>query len=505
MFVLIGLSCGLAQPALGQLLIEDVGAVSARNAVIKERFTKLLLSASDQDWHAGWGLARNLGRPVTPVLWEMFASEGANVDRRLVLLIAAVLAGGPSEDERLFELLRQRDSMLRERITAGMLMALGPRRSRSVKNFWGLVVGPNQEPETLLGLAVRLASTRFPDAAKSAPMTLSDDPGIVAASAFAGLRMSAAQQKSLWRSERRHADLFLRGALLGEGWRFGIDGKAASLTDRAIDILSKQSGRLPSSRAAAILLLARTGSLDLAQDRPEWSLLQLVVSQPVSRPALNAWLPLVPLALVPNPRKLAVAYALYLPVAETLKSLRDWAADPVIGRDLAVALAFRLAAGDLSANPKSDPPALLLAAKRREVLSMDLPDLPEFRFVTWACGGEFISGSNCDDPELDQLAALIADGRVSRSVARTVFEKVLWRWGSHPGTGPWQQERLLVRDLMLVGSRQGGGLYQPQIPSVQRYVATGLDRSDTFFTIAVSMFEFLGRPVGPVPPEYRMR
>ncbi len=505
MFVLIGLSWGLAQPALGQLLIEDVGTISARNAVYKKRFSKLLLSVSDQDWHAGWELARNLGKPVTPVLWEMFAAEGANVDRRLVLLIAAVLAGGPSEDERLFELLRHRDSMLRERIAAGMLMALGPRRSRPVKNFWGLVVGPNQEPETLLGLAVRLSSARFPDAAKSAPMTLSDDPGIVAASAFAGLRMSAAQQRSLWRSERRHADLFFRGALLGEGWRFGLDGKAPSLTGRASNILSKQSDRWPSSSAAAILLLARTGTLDLTQDRPDWSLLQLVASQPVSRPALNKWLPLVPLALVPDPRKLAVAYALYQPVEETLKSLRDWASDPAIGRDLAVALAFRMATGDVSVNPSGDPQGSLLAAKRRAVISMDLPDLPEFGFVTWASGGDFVTGSSCDDPELDQLAALIADGRVSRSVARGVFEKALWRWGSHPGRGPWQQERLLIRDLMLVGSSQGGGLYQPQIPPVQRYVATGLDRSDTFFTIAVSMFEFLGRPVGPVPAEYRIR
>jgi hypothetical protein len=352
---------------------------------------------------------------------------------------------------------------------------------------------------------VRLSSARFPDAAKSAPMTLSDDPGIVAASAFAGLRMSAAQQRSLWRSERRHADLFFRGALLGEGWRFGVDGKAPSLTARASKILSRQSDRWPSSRAAAILLLARTGTLDLAQNRPEWSLLQLVASQPVSRPALNAWLPLVPLALVPDPRKLAVAYALYQPVEETLKSLRDWASDPAIGRDLAVALAFRMAAGDVIPNRSGDPRTSLLAAKRRAVLSLDLPDLPEFRFVTWASGGDFVTGSSCDDPELDQLAALIADGRVSRSVARGVFEKALWRWGSHPGSGLWQQERLFIRDLMLVGSSQGGGLYQPQIPPVQRYVATGLDRSDTFFTIAVSMFEFLGRPVSPVPAEYRIR
>jgi hypothetical protein len=58
---------------------------------------------------------------------------------------------------------------------------------------------------------------------------------------------------------------------------------------------------------------------------------------------------------------------------------------------------------------------------------------------------------------------------------------------------------------MLVGSKRGGGRYQPHLRSELRYVATGLDRSDTFFTIAVEMYEFLNRPVAPVPAQYRLR
>ncbi len=499
---LIGILGLLAQPVLGQVLSKDVGAITARSSVYQKRFRELLLTVSNRDLHAGWQLARDLGQPVAPVLWQMLSAERSNVDRRLVLLIAAVLAEGPGKDSRLFELLDHRQAMLQERIIAAMLIALGPHRVRPMENFWARCIGPNVEPEPLLGLAVRIACARFPDAAKGAPTTQGDDPGMVAAAAFSGLRMSPQLQKRLWRSERRHAELFFRGALLGEGWRYNLNGDPPTLLDRASELLGKQEERLAAVRAAAILLRARAGVLDPKGDRPDWRLLQLVSSQAASRGALQAWLSPTPLAREEEPHRLAVAHALYQPVPRTVKALSQWSADPDIRRHIAVALAVRLAKGNILRNGVGQSTSTVSPA---EVIELALPDVPEFRFAVWASGGEFAAGPKCADPQLEQLANLIVAGRVSRKVVRTALEEALWRWGSHPGIGPWQQERLLIRDLMLVGSKRGGGRYQPHLRSELRYVATGLDRSDTFFTIAVEMYEFLNRPVAPVPAQYRLR
>ncbi|MFT4512097.1 MAG: hypothetical protein ACI89X_003837 [Planctomycetota bacterium] len=501
-FGLIGLLCALAQPVSGQVLIEEVGVITGRNPVYKKRFEELLLTVSSRDLHAGWQLARDLGRPVAPVLWQMLSEQRSNVDRRLVLLIAAVLAEGPGKDIRLFELLDQRQAMLQERIIAAMLIALGPHRTRPMEDFWSRCIGPNVEPEPLLGLAVRIACARFPDAAKGAPMTRGDDPGIVAAAAFSGLRMSPQMRKRLLRREGRHAELFLRGALLGEGWRHGMNGDPPTLLDRASDLLKTRDEPREAARAAAMLLLARAGVLDPLGDRPDWRLLQLVASQPASRRALQAWLSPSPLARDDDKPRLAVAHALYQPVHKTVKALREWTADPDVRRHIAVALAVRLAQGDVARGGNGQATS---AAERPEAIKLSLPDVPELQFAIWASGGKFAAGSKCADPKLEQLASLIIDGRVSRKVVRATLEEALWRWGSHPGLGPWQQERLLIRDLMLVGSKPGGGKYQPHIPSEHRYVVTGLDRSDTFFTIAVEMYEFLNRPVAPVPAQYRLR
>ena len=499
---LIGLLCVLAQPVSGQVRTEEVGVVTARNAVYQKRFRELLLTVSGRDLHAGWQLARDLGRPVAPVLWQMLSAERSNVDRRLVLLIAAVLAEGPGKDSRLFELLDQRRPMLQERILAAMLIALGPHRTRAMPNFWSRCIGPNVEPEPLLGLAVRIACARFPDAAKGAPTTQDDDPGMVAAAAFAGLRMSPQMQKKLWRSERRHAELFFRGALLGEGWRHDIYKVPPTLLDRANDMLANRDERYEAVRAAAILLQARAGVLDPKGDRPDWRLLQLVASQPASRRALQAWLSPNPLAREEEPQRLAVAHALYQPVDKTVEALREWSADKDIRRHIAVALAVRLAKGDLD---RSGVGQATSASAGADIITLSLPDVPEFGFAIWASGGEFAEGPRCADPQLEQLANLIRAGRVSRSVVRATLEEALWRWGSHPGIGPWQQERLLIRDLMLVGSKRGGGEYQSHIRPEHRYVATGLDRSDTFFSIAVEMYEFLQRPVAPVPAQYLLK
>lgn len=432
----------------------------------------------------------------------MLDAERSNVDRRLVLLIAAVLAEGPGRDNRLFELLAQRKAMLRERTMAALLIALGPHRTRPMEDLWARCIGPNVEPEPLLGLGVRLACARYPDAAKGAPTSHGDDYGMLAAAAFSGLRVSPVQERRLWRSDHRHAELFFRGAFLGEGWRNDLTGAKPTLLDHTGDILSRRDERFDAARAAAILLRARAGVLDPKGDRPDWRLLQLVASQSASARALRAWLSPTPLVREEEHERLAVAHALYQPVRKTVAALKEWSADAAIRNHIAVALAVRLTAGDRRPDAADQGTS---ADDRRDVLELQLPDVPEYRFAVWAAGGEFVAGAASADPQLEQLATLISEGRVSRAVARRTLEDALWRWQSHPGIGPWREERRLVRDLMLVGSKLGGGKYQSRIRPELRYVATGLDRSDSFFDVAVEVYEFLGEPTAPVPLQYRLR
>ena len=89
-----------------------VGWISLRDERFRERFQKLLLNEPTRDLEAGWQLASDLGRPAVPLLWDMLADQKAMVERRLIVLAAAVLAGGPIEDERLFEWLEQPKPML---------------------------------------------------------------------------------------------------------------------------------------------------------------------------------------------------------------------------------------------------------------------------------------------------------------------------------------------------------------------------------------------------------
>lgn len=422
------------------------------------------------------------------MLWQMFAAERSNVDRRLVLLIAAVVAGGPAEDPRLFSLLDQQKPLFQERTMAALLVALGPHRSRPMDDFVPRFFGPNKEPENLLQLAVRLAAARFPRSAKGVARLESSDPGLLAASAFAGMPMASTSQSRQWRGSDRHSGLFQRGALLGEGWRLALDGATPTLLPRARELLQDPDIRLRDEREAALLLLARAGRLDPGAPPLDWRMLHLAASQSASREVLRKWLKPTPPALDEQPARLAVAYALWMPVAQVVRERDVWGEDPRIRTDVALALALRLCLQELE----------------RPIEGV-LEGVPEWSFVRWASGGRFPRLGTPADARLASLAALVSDGRASRKTVREELERKLWERGTHPGNAPWRAERELIRDLMLVGSKPGGGKYRPQIKTHLRYFPTGLDRDDEFFAIAVELYEFLDRPVGPVPSEYRLR
>ncbi|MEO6593220.1 MAG: hypothetical protein ABIP94_00535, partial [Planctomycetota bacterium] len=126
-----------------------VGWLTGRDDRFRDRFQQLLLSTRP-DLQAGWQLAADIGRPAVPLLWDLLKNETSNVGKRLVLLGAAVIAGGPSEDERLFLWLDQAKDMPWERVFAAELLALGPPRQRAMPGFWTRCFGPTKSPNEIL-------------------------------------------------------------------------------------------------------------------------------------------------------------------------------------------------------------------------------------------------------------------------------------------------------------------------------------------------------------------
>ena len=491
----IGLLSWSAQPAAAQ----DpgghgngaVGWVTSRNEKVRAELGKLLLAVPTRDLAAGWRLAADLGQPVVPLLWELLAEERSNVGRRLAVLAAAVLAGGPNEDERLFAYLAQPRPMLEERCLSMMLVALGPQRTRPMPDFWSRSLGPAKTPEQVMAIAVRLAAARFPGTSAEAPALSDGDPGVAAAAAFAGLPVPASVASPLWslKSAPRHSELFWRGAFLG-ACRLGSSGSAVAegLRGRAREVQALPGANLAAARAAATMLRSRLRDHDPDGARLEWQLLELAVAEIDTARRLRNWLSAAPSPRVDEPQRLAVSYVLSRSVADVVAEREVWGGNGKIARHVAVALAWRMA-----------------GEGHRQPTGVDVPDLPEWYLVRWAAGDRLGEPPAFDDAQLATAARLAAEGRLPPVAARRLFEETLWRWGSHPGLGAWVQERLLLRDLLLVGSHPGGGKYVPQVRPELRYRPPGLGPDDVFYDVAVALFDFLSTPRAPVPAEHQLR
>src|SRR5262245_48629128 len=96
--LLIGLAVGAAEcaPAQDRSAVgsAEIAAFSEKDERLRERFRQLLLVQPKRDLAAGWQLAADIGRPAAPLLWRLFDLEPSNVENRLVLLTAAMVAGG---------------------------------------------------------------------------------------------------------------------------------------------------------------------------------------------------------------------------------------------------------------------------------------------------------------------------------------------------------------------------------------------------------------------------
>jgi len=475
-----------AQTSSGQSPSAGRPWIAPTDRRFQERFQQLLLDEPSRDLAVGWTYAEEIGRPVAPLLWGMLDAEQSNVERRLALLVAALVAGGPTSEERLFALLDLPKPLLAERAMASLWIALGPARARPMPRVLQRLIGPNKEPEDLLAVAARLAAGRYRVDAQATPVLHSKDPGLLAAAAFARLPVGKTVTQRLWRGEVRHGGLFRRAAMLGAARSEGSAPLQKALSEHAAAALSRTDTRDRGERAAAVLLLARHDALGAAATTLDWELLRVAVSQPQSAASLRKRLRPTPFARDPMPGLLAAAYAWNAPVSEVLGRAAEWGSEPQVRGALAVALAARL--------------CFLPAAPEVE----QQLDFPEWSFVTWASTGAFARPARFEDARLEAFAAVLAAGRATKASARAELELALWRWGSHPGLGPWELERQLIRDLLLVGSR-AGGKYRAEVPTHLRYFPTGLDRDDPFFDIAVALYEFTGRRTRAVPYEYRLR
>jgi hypothetical protein len=378
--------------------------------------------------------------------------------------------------------------MLEERTMADFLIALGPRRARAMPDLWARCLGPQKPPQQVLAIAARLAAARFPGSDVGAPVLVDDNPGLAAATAYAGLPVPASISGGLWnlKTPANHAELFWRGALLA-GAHQATDAQPApdALLRQARDVTRLVGDHHADARAAAALCLARSHQVRQEGARPPWRQLQLLASEIDSASELQSWLPAVPMP--EEPPRLAVAYVLSRDPSVVIAERDAWGADKRIRRHVAVALAWRL-----------------LGDERPAPVEATLPAVPEWFFVRWASGAPAARDGAIEDATLEAAAGLAASQRLPRAAARRVLEEALWRWGSHPGLGLLENDRLLVRDLLLVGSNVGGGQYVPHVPYVERYRPAGIGSENAFFDIAVAAYDFLSRPRLPLPPEYRL-
>ncbi|MBX3465034.1 MAG: hypothetical protein KF830_17840 [Planctomycetes bacterium] len=490
----IGATALLAQwtPAQDAAAVDATGPgwIDARHEPFRERFQQLLLAAPTRDLGQGWQLAAEIGRPVAPLLWDMVQAERAQTGRRLAVLAAAMVAGGAAEDERSLAWLDRPKGMVEDRVLTALWLAHGPRRARPVPNLAGRLLGGGRPPEPVLRLAVRLASARFPGGEAGDAVGADEDPGLAAAGVFAGLPIGAAvaARYGNLKASERHVELYWRAGLLA-GARGLAEGRPPEVEwlQRARDLSAWPGEAFAAVRCAALLYRLRAQDQVADGPRPDWRLLHQAVVDRAAAVAVRGWLTAAPQPRDEEPARLAVAYVLSREPAEVVAEQAVWSAAPRVRRHVAIALAWRLL---------GEPPAA--------PIELDLPGVPEWVFVRLA-GGARPAVPVLDDAPLQLAARLAAADRLPPAALRAALEDALWRWGSHPGLGAWEQERLLLRDLLLVGSLVGGGRYVPHVRPEQRYRASGIAPDDVFYEVASSLHDFLVRPRLPIPAECRLR
>lgn len=501
LLALIGLCLLLAQPGLAQDRTASAragpGFVPLRDERWRESFERLLLHTASRDLPRAWRLAQDLGPAAVPLLADMLQAEKQNSGRRLGVLAAMLLAAGVDDEERWAGWLDQRAALTDDRALVGLWLAMGPRRQRALPDFWPRLLGSQRPAPPLLQVTSRLAAARCPGAEVGAPLP-DDELGALTAAGFAGLPVPAALEARLWQIARpeRLAELFWRGQLLGtarhpalcaEGQEGASMPGLEHLLRRARELVEATNQSMAPVQSAAALLLGKARELPQAGRRLDPGLLPLWLCDRRNCAALAEWLPPAPPALAEHPGRLAVAYVLGRSPREVLAEQRAWGQDGAVRRAMVLALAW-----------------VWLDRPEGAALGTASEQLPEWFFVRWAAGQTPATVPNLTDPALAAAAVLARDGRLPRAQARELLEAALWRSGDHPGLSLREQEQLLVRDLLLLGSRPAARFLANGRRS-QVYLPSGYDAGHPWFEVAVPLWELLSQARPPVPAEYRLR
>ncbi len=473
MLAAIGLAAALSQLVSAQAPASDGSGVLAA-AESRDDFLGRKMRAAfvgrDVDLAAGWDVAATLGPAACPVLWRLLDGLAAG-ESRYAVLGALCAAGGAGEDERMLRWIDAPGRSSRDRLFVAYLLALGPDRTSPRANLLARLRGQSDLSEVVALMAV----ARFPGPEGMSEVSGDGDLGRAAAALFAGSPLRAAPPRG-----ERHEGLFWRGAFLGAA----RNSATATLRNRAMAWQSEPGDGAAATRRAALWLLAQSGQGQAWTVRPDDDTLEVLTGDPLARRNLAAWLTVPPRSRSEPSSALVVAHVLASPLADLLATRPEWAARPE-GRPAALALAFRALVEGASGQP---PP---------------WPEVPEWAMVRLACGSRDPVPPGVADAPAGRAAALFAAGRLPAADFADALELAVWRAGAHTGLVPWRLERELLRDLVLAGSQEGGGKYQPHVPTEQRYFAKGLDRDEPWYDVAVAFFEWSSRPRGPVPATAR--
>lgn len=449
---------------------EGWATVEARDDFLTARM-RAAFSGRDVDLGAGWDAAATLGPSVSPALWRLLDGQSTG-EARLAVLAAIQAAGGVDEDDRL---LRWNDSpgrSARDRLFVAFVLAMGPRRSAPHGDLLARLRGTSELAE-LLAL---LAAARFPGVEGLPDVASDGDPGIAGAALFAGSVFRSGPPRGA-----RHEGLFWRGALLG-----AVQPPAkGALREHARTWATDRGDGAVAIRRAALWWQARAGDAEAWLERPDDEALAILVGEPAARARLRSWLASPPQARTNPVPAIVVAQAMACPLTELVATREGWAVAAEHRAGVLVLAMRALTEGGLPC-----PPAW--------------PAVSEWALVRLACGSGDQRLPPLADANLARAAAAFATGRLPAADFADALELAVWRAGAHPGLAPWRLERDFLRDLVLAGSQEGGGKYQPHVPPSQRYFATGLGRDEPWFRVAVAFFEWHGRLRGTVPAALRL-
>lgn len=453
--------------------MEGLVAADAKDDFLTARLRGFFIGR-DADLVPGWNAAAALGPAATPILWRLLDGV-ATGESRFALLAAIQAAGGVGEDDRFLRWIEAPGRTARDRLFVAFLLASGGDRPAPRPDLLLRLRGAND----LADLLGSLAAARFPgvEGLPPAAANADSDLGRAAAALFAGGALREAPPRGT-----RHEALFWRGALLGAARR----RQGEALRERALALRQERGEGFEGVRQAANWLLAGLSDPTVAAARLDDESLAILVGDRAMRARLAPSIESARAARAEPLPVLAVAHALECPLDVAVATREAWATGPGGGAAV-LALAFRLLV-----RAEASTPALPAWSA-----------VPEWAVARAAAGGGESAFPGLADAKLAHAATAFASGRLPPSAFADAIELAVWRAGAHPGAVARRLERDFLRDLVLAGSQEGGGKYQPHVPPAQRYFCPGLGRDEPWFRVAIAFHEWNHVPRGAVPAAVR--